>query len=105
MELEEIDAEIKDEEQKLFKIREKFVKDVDAILLRRYQRVRDSLGTLAVVPVNNETCGGCGAKIPAQRVVEIWQNNKIYTCESCGRILISSEIYNDAMNSIKVSIK
>lgn len=100
-ELEEIDSEIKDEEKRLQKIRAKFEEDVDKILLKRYQRVRDSLGTLVVVPVNNGSCGGCGARVPAQRVVEIWQNNRIYTCESCGRILISDEVYNEVMESVK----
>lgn len=100
-ELEEIDSEIKDDEQKLLKVRDKFVKDVDAQLLARYNRVINALGVPAVVPINNGNCGGCGARIPAQRLVEISQNNRIYSCESCGRILISDQVYKEAVESLK----
>jgi predicted nucleic acid-binding Zn-ribbon protein len=41
--------------------------------------------------VVRDACGGCFAKIPPQRQVEIRQHKSIITCEHCGRILISWE--------------
>jgi predicted nucleic acid-binding Zn-ribbon protein len=101
-ELEEINKEIREEEKNLLKVREKFAKEVDKILLNQYERIRQAVGVLAVVPVNSGTCGGCGARVPSQRIVEIWQNNKIYRCEACGRILISDDVYKEAGESVKL---
>ena len=52
-------------------------------LLNRYSRVsRNYLRT--VVPVVNDLCTGCFAKVPTSFRYE---KNAVVTCESCGRIL------------------
>jgi len=43
--------------------------------------------TPAVVPLNDETCGGCFMAIRPQIVNEILANNKIHACQHCGRLL------------------
>jgi predicted nucleic acid-binding Zn-ribbon protein len=57
-----------------------------------YERIRKAKGGLAVVPVKRNACGGCYNAVPPQKVLELRRNNKIYTCEHCGRILVSDEI-------------
>jgi len=41
--------------------------------------------------VKRGSCGGCFARVPPQRILEIRQNDKIHHCEHCGRIIISDE--------------
>ena len=47
---------------------------------------------LAVVKVERDSCGGCHAKIPAQRQLDIRTRKKIIVCEFCGRILVDPEM-------------
>ncbi len=53
-----------------------------------YERIRKSKGGLAVVTTHNERCNGCYNPIPAQRLLEIARQDRIHTCEACGRILV-----------------
>lgn len=57
-------------------------------LLRRYEKIRKSKGGLAVTTTENERCNGCLSPIPPQRLLEIERQDRIYLCESCGRILL-----------------
>lgn len=63
---------------------------VDAATLRRYERIRVAHnGGRAVVPMDNESCGGCHMTLRAQMVNEILDpdNDKLHACSQCGRIL------------------
>jgi predicted nucleic acid-binding Zn-ribbon protein len=42
---------------------------------------------VAVVPVADASCGGCGITLPPQAAVEIRRNDRMFTCPSCNRIL------------------
>ncbi len=53
-----------------------------------YQRVFQGRAGLAVVPVENGACGGCGAPLPPQTVNEVRKMEALITCETCGRILV-----------------
>jgi uncharacterized protein len=89
-ELDKIVAETEKEEVELQKESNKAAKKVEERLLKAYQRIRSAYRNgLAVVPVLRDSCGGCFAKIPAQRQVEIRSKRRIITCEHCGRILIA----------------
>jgi predicted nucleic acid-binding Zn-ribbon protein len=44
-----------------------------------------------VVPVRKKACGGCFKQIPPQRIQEIRRGDRIFSCDSCGRILIWSD--------------
>ena len=63
--------------------RDKMAERVKPQLLIRYQRVSKSYGR-TVVPVVNELCTGCFARVPTSFRYE---KNAIMTCENCGRIL------------------
>ncbi|MCX8057477.1 MAG: C4-type zinc ribbon domain-containing protein [Ignavibacteria bacterium] len=113
-EIEELEPEIKDIQKELEEKREELAEidklndkerkeleskraDVLAKITRAdlqlYNRIREAKGR-AVVPIKRNACDGCYAIISSQKQLEIRRNDKIYTCESCGRILISAEIEN-----------
>ncbi len=95
-ELEKIIEETELEEKELQKESEKQAKKVEERLLKAYTRIRGAYKNgLAVVAVLRDACGGCYAKIPPQRQLEIRQRKRIITCEHCGRILLAWENGNE----------
>lgn len=80
------------EEVKWRELREKAAEQVKKPDLNNYMRIRKAKGGVAVSVVNRSACSGCHNIIPSQRQLEIKQNKRMYTCESCGRMLISAEI-------------
>jgi predicted nucleic acid-binding Zn-ribbon protein len=66
----------------------KFLDELDPQLRRRYLRLIDKLGDFAVTHVEGEVCQGCFTTIPPQTVNEVKKNDRIITCEACGRILV-----------------
>jgi predicted nucleic acid-binding Zn-ribbon protein len=88
-ELEVIIAENEKEEKAIAKKIDKAVKEIDDRLMAAFDRIRKSYRNgLAVVTVARDSCGGCFAKIPPQRQMEIRSRKKIIVCEHCGRILV-----------------
>ncbi|MEN8192149.1 MAG: C4-type zinc ribbon domain-containing protein [Bacteroidota bacterium] len=65
-----------------------------------YMRIRKALRGKAVVVVNRSACSGCHNVVPSQRQIEIRQNKRVYTCESCGRILVSNDVSDEARKLI-----
>lgn len=60
---------------------------VDDRLVTAYDRIRKTYRNgLAIVAVDRDSCGGCYAKIPPQRQLEIKARKKVLVCENCGRI-------------------
>jgi predicted nucleic acid-binding Zn-ribbon protein len=57
-------------------------------LRSRYERIHKSKGDLAIVGVEEGSCGGCGAGLPPQRLQEVRRSREIILCEGCGRILV-----------------
>lgn len=53
-----------------------------------YDRIRGAKKGMAVAYCNGGVCSGCFSFIPPQKVVEIKNMKRIFTCESCGRILV-----------------
>jgi len=91
-ELEKIIEETELEEKELQKDSAKQAKKVEERLLKAYTRIRGAYKNgLGVVAVLRDACGGCYAKIPPQRQLEIRQRKRIITCEHCGRILLAWE--------------
>jgi predicted nucleic acid-binding Zn-ribbon protein len=83
----EIEAAIATRQQQ----REKTAAAIPAELIKRYERVRASKGGIAVATVRKERCSGCLSPIPAQRILEIERQDRLYLCEACGRILIVAQ--------------
>jgi predicted nucleic acid-binding Zn-ribbon protein len=98
-ELKEKEADLKDiikvnekEETKLQTERKKIEEQVKKPDLSVYARIRKAKKGKAVATIRRSACSGCHNIVPSQRQLEIRRNNRIFTCEYCGRILISQEI-------------
>lgn len=92
-ELKEIIEETQKEEEQIRQKSSELEKIIEPRLLTAYKRIRANMRNgLAVVKVERDACGGCFAKIPPQRQLEIRTRKKIIVCEYCGRILIDPEM-------------
>ncbi len=98
-ELEEKESELKKiiqsnekEEARLSKLREEVVSKIKKNDYNTYMRIRKARGGIAIAYVHRGSCSGCHNMIPPQRQLEIKQNNRLFTCEGCGRILVSAEV-------------
>jgi len=87
-ELEEIINHTKNEEARLKHEREKIIREIEPRFLRQYERIRKAKSGLSVVPIKRNSCGGCYSTIPPQRIIQIRELDRLYTCEYCGRILV-----------------
>ncbi len=87
-ELSEIVQQTQEEEERLSGQRNKILSNIDRRYQAQYERIRKAKDGLAVVPVKKNSCGGCFSAVPPQKIVEIREVNRLYTCEYCGRILV-----------------
>jgi predicted nucleic acid-binding Zn-ribbon protein len=60
---------------------------INPVVLRRYDMVLQRRGGVAIVTVNNGTCGGCHMHVPPQDLIEIRRDSKVRVCANCQRIL------------------
>ena len=79
-ELDEIMEETKEEEDKLKAKAKELEEKIEPRLLSSFKRIRKG------------ACGGCFAKIPPQRQLDIKMHKKVIVCEYCGRIIVDPEL-------------
>ncbi len=91
-ELEELTKQTGEEEKELIAERDEILKNIDAEDLAHYERISKVKYGEAVAVVRKGSCLGCYSSIPPQKAIEIRMAEKVYTCESCGRILIAEEL-------------
>ncbi|MCD8282768.1 MAG: C4-type zinc ribbon domain-containing protein [Prevotella sp.] len=92
-ELNEIMQETREAEDALKEQAHDLEMKIEPRLLSSYKRIRKSARNgLGIVSVNRDACGGCFAKIPPQRQLDVKMHKKIIVCEYCGRILIDPEL-------------
>ncbi len=89
-----------EEELKYRHQREKLVVRIDKQDLIQYEKIRKAKSGKAIVAVKRNACGGCFNSVPAQKLLELRQNEKLYTCEYCGRILVSDKIVETSSNIV-----
>jgi predicted nucleic acid-binding Zn-ribbon protein len=91
-ELEDIVADTQKEEEALYARSKEIEAKIEARLLTAYRKIRSNARNgLAVVTVQRDACGGCFAKIPPQRQLDIKSRKRITVCEYCGRVLVDVE--------------
>ncbi len=95
--LSEVSKSTEAEELRFTHERQKIVARIDKADLTTYGRIRKAKKGKAIVPVKRGACGGCFNRVPPQKLLELRLNNKVYTCERCGRILVSDEIAKAGM--------
>jgi predicted nucleic acid-binding Zn-ribbon protein len=98
-ELKEIIKSNEKEEAKLKQKRNEVETKVKKPDYNIYMRIRKAKGGKAVSTIKRTACSGCHNVVPPQRQLEIRQNRRLYNCEYCGRILVSSEIAEEVENS------
>lgn len=86
--LEERSAVVAAEVDRLSRAKPKLLAEISPALLKRYERVADRFGDLAVTRVDHEHCGVCRQQLPPQVAVEVRKNDQFITCQACGRILV-----------------
>ncbi|MBR2630739.1 MAG: hypothetical protein IKD25_04335 [Bacteroidaceae bacterium] len=92
-ELDEIIAETKADEEKLREKAKNLETMIEPRLLQSFKRIRKNCRNgLGIVYVQRDACGGCFAKIPPQRQLDVRMRKKVIVCEYCGRILIDPEL-------------
>ena len=92
-ELDQILAETKAEMESLMVKAADLSNKIDERLLTAFNRIRkNARNGLAVVKIERDSCGGCHAKIPAQRQLDIRTRKKIIVCEFCGRVLVDPDM-------------
>ncbi|MFN3194885.1 MAG: zinc ribbon domain-containing protein [Chlorobiota bacterium] len=91
-EMDEVQGEQDDEKNEYLESREKLINKLDNETVEKYNRVREYHKD-AAVRVRRNSCSGCFSSIPPQIIVEMRSDDDIvYTCENCARILIPEEI-------------
>lgn len=99
-ELDEIMQETRESEEALKEQARELEERIEARLLQSFKRIRkgarNGLGLVSVTPRTETSpggaCGGCFAKIPPQRQLDVKMHKKIIVCEYCGRILIDPQL-------------
>lgn len=73
-------------EEKLKKALEEVSKDIQERYLRMYDRLKTRYSH-PMVPVQEDTCLGCFSKLPTSFSERGRNDEAIFTCENCGRLL------------------
>lgn len=107
-ELKEKESELKQiikanerEEVKLRDKREQIAAKVRKSDYNTYMRIRKALGGRAVATIVRAACSGCQNVVPPQRQLEVRSNKRVYTCESCGRLLVSPDVAHQAEKTLE----
>jgi len=67
--------------------RNEITKSIETNVLKRYDLVRNARRGTATVPVIGNSCSGCGAVVPPQKIAEIREDKTPLTCDECMRFL------------------
>lgn len=86
-EIEVVKTEIAD----IRKARNLLAKKLPINLVKRYGMLIKNKNRKAVAFAENGACSGCGYKIRPQLGIELRAQNKVISCESCGRILLKKD--------------
>ncbi len=70
----------------LKKARQELATNISKPLLSRYERLRAKLKR-AIVPVKDDICLGCFLRQPTSIGAKGREDEQIFTCENCGRML------------------
>ena len=70
--------------------REAALANIDARLLRLYDRLRKARRFPALVPLRGQACGACHNRMPPQVIQEITHSGSLHVCEACG-VLVYAE--------------
>ncbi|MGB9697493.1 MAG: zinc ribbon domain-containing protein [Ignavibacteria bacterium] len=90
--LNDLNKQFESEENELLSRRKNIAQKIDPENLSLYERINSSYRGEGVAVVRKGNCSGCFNSLPPQREIEIRMAKRIFTCESCGRILIDETL-------------
>ncbi|MDD5362746.1 MAG: C4-type zinc ribbon domain-containing protein [Ignavibacteria bacterium] len=90
--LNSLNKQFEEEETELTEKRKVILDQLDEELMGLYERINGNMKGEAIAIVRKGNCSGCYNSIPPQREIEIRMAENIYTCQSCGRILIDEAL-------------
>ena len=96
---EELLVILKENEDEFLRLQNEKIKitsRLDEDSLDRYNTIHSARRGKAIAAIRKDSCGGCNNRIPPQHLIDIQRNNKIYNCEHCGRIVVSTEVAETA---------
>jgi predicted nucleic acid-binding Zn-ribbon protein len=73
--------------EKAQKKRKTKAKKVKAADLRKYDRIRENRGGLAMVGVSKGVCSGCFMNVPPQLFNELLREDQLHACPACNRLM------------------
>ena len=85
---------IDEQTAQLERTRTTLLPDVAPKALAAYERILDIREGLAMVPLVNDSCGGCHRRLPPQVINQVYLKADLVTCESCNRILYFDEAHS-----------
>ena len=94
LKLDDVTKEYEEEENMLRNERLSMLMKLDEDIKNLYERINSSFEGEATAIVRKGNCSGCYTSIPPQREIEIKMAGQIFTCQSCGRILIDESLVN-----------
>ena len=86
-------SEVSDEKNSLEEERNNIIKNIDDSLLSQYQTIYEARNGVSVAEILDDSCGECGAFIPAQLVNEALAKQVVF-CGNCGRFVYQSNSEN-----------
>ncbi len=76
--------------------RNEIAKTMPLTIVKRYATLIQHKNRKAIVfPNSNSGCGGCGFSIRPQLLIDINKKAEIVSCESCGRMIVSKDFFED----------
>ena len=67
--------------------RKQYLPGIDKASLERYEKVLAHKNGLAIIPVRDNSCGGCNMNVTPQTINAIKMHDQFIVCEICQRIL------------------
>lgn len=58
---------------------------------RLYRRIFGTHGHRSLVGLHGAACGGCGAALPPQELLELRKEGRVLSCQACGRLVLRTE--------------
>lgn len=80
-------SETEKEELDLKELRNKFISELPAQLIKLYERIFKAKHSLAVAQSDDGSCSGCHTKLPSQKLSELKRYDSLVHCDVCSRIL------------------
>lgn len=89
--LDERGAALKEQLDALLQEREKCAAGIPPDMLSRYERIMNHLKDVAIVPIENGSCGGCHMNLPPQVINNAKKDDSLTVCTYCGRIVYRND--------------